>query len=136
VLGWTHRCGQLHLILVLPDGSRSLIPATWTDFEGGVTVTGRPHHTSLATLPDLLQARAVVDALLRRLPLPGRDHRRLTQRRAIVQLSLNLQDVPVPEARVWETLDDDQRALVIEILARLFAKAAAPPVAEEELRDE
>jgi hypothetical protein len=69
-------------------------------------------------------------------PLSGRDHRRLTQRRAIVQLSLNLQDVPVPEARVWETLDDDQRALVIEILARLVAKAAAPPVAEEALRDE
>lgn len=68
-------------------------------------------------------------------PIPGRDSHRLTQRRAIVQLSLNLQDVLVPEARVWEALDDDQRALVIEILARLFAKAAAPPV-EEERRDE
>jgi hypothetical protein len=69
-------------------------------------------------------------------PLPRREHRRLTQRRVPVQLSLNLQDVPVAlEARVWETLDDDQRALVIEILARLVAKAAAPPV-EEELRDE
>ncbi|MHC4447846.1 MAG: hypothetical protein ACYSXF_08715 [Planctomycetota bacterium] len=52
-----------------------------------------------------------------------------------MQLSLNLQDVPVPEAHVWEALDDDQRTFVIEILARLFAKAAAPPV-EEELRDE
>jgi hypothetical protein len=70
-----------------------------------------------------------------RAPCPG-GRGCLTQRRAIVQLSLNLQDVPVPEARVWETLDDDQRALVIEILARLFAKAAAPPVAEEALRDE
>jgi hypothetical protein len=68
-------------------------------------------------------------------PVPGKDHRRLTQRRAIVQLSLNLQDVPALEARVWEALDDDQRALVIEILARLFAKAEAPPV-EEVLRDE
>ena len=68
-------------------------------------------------------------------PLPGRDPHRLTQRRAIVQLNLNLQDVPIPEARVWEALDDDQRALVIEILARLYAKAAVPPV-EEELRDE
>ena len=68
-------------------------------------------------------------------PLPGRNHHRLTQRRAIVQLSLNLQDVPVPEARVWEALDRDQRALVIAILARLFAKAAAQP-AEEEPRDE
>jgi hypothetical protein len=68
-------------------------------------------------------------------PLPGWDHRRLMQRRAIVQLHLNLQDGPAPETRVWDALDDDQRALVIEILARLFAKAAAPPV-EEELGDE
>ena len=63
-------------------------------------------------------------------PLPGSNHHRLTQRRAIVQLSLNLLAVPVPEARVWDALDHDQRALVIEILARLVAKAAAQPVAE------
>lgn len=69
-------------------------------------------------------------------PLPGRNHHRLTQRRAIVQLSLHLQDGPVSEARVWDALNDDQRALVIEILARLLAKATAPPVEEEELRDE
>jgi hypothetical protein len=60
-------------------------------------------------------------------PLPGRTHHHLTQRRAIVQLSLNLLAVPVPEARVWDALDHDQRALVIEILARLVAKAAAQP---------
>jgi len=63
-------------------------------------------------------------------PLPGRNHHRLTQRRAIVQLNLNLLVVPGPEARGWDALDHDQRALVIEILARLVAKAAAPPVAE------
>src|SRR5215472_7776192 len=31
VLGVTHRKGQLHLVLILPDGSKSLIPADWTD---------------------------------------------------------------------------------------------------------
>jgi hypothetical protein len=31
VLGWSHRQGRLHLLLVLPDGSRSFIPAAWTD---------------------------------------------------------------------------------------------------------
>src|SRR2546427_6289384 len=71
VLGWTHRNDQLHLVLVLPDGSRSLIPAAWTDFKGGVTTAGHAHRPSLATLPDLGQARAVVDALLRRLPASG-----------------------------------------------------------------
>src|SRR4029453_8992212 len=70
-LGWAPRCRQLHRGLVPPDGSRSLIPATWTDFEGGVTATGRPPHTSLATLPDLLQARPVVVVLLLRSPPAG-----------------------------------------------------------------
>ena len=32
VFGWMRRQGHLDLILVLPDGSRSLIPASWTDF--------------------------------------------------------------------------------------------------------
>jgi hypothetical protein len=50
-------------------------------------------------------------------------------------LSLNLLAVSVPEARVWDALDHDQRALVFEILARLAAKATAQPVAEA-LRDE
>jgi hypothetical protein len=68
-------------------------------------------------------------------PLPGSHSHRLTQRRAIVQLTLNLLPVPVPEARVWEALDDDPRALVIEILARLLAKAAVQPVEEAEPRD-
>jgi hypothetical protein len=31
VLGWCHRRSELHLTLVLPDGTRSLIPAAWTD---------------------------------------------------------------------------------------------------------
>jgi uncharacterized membrane protein affecting hemolysin expression len=69
-------------------------------------------------------------------PRPGRHHYRLTQRRAIVQLSLNLLDASAPEARVWDALHGDQRALVIEILARLLAKAAAQPVAGEAPRDE
>src|SRR5687767_8496734 len=33
VFGHTHREGRLHLILILPDGSRSMIPADWTDFQ-------------------------------------------------------------------------------------------------------
>jgi hypothetical protein len=31
VLGWTHWRGARHLVLVHPDGTRSLIPASWTD---------------------------------------------------------------------------------------------------------
>jgi hypothetical protein len=50
-------------------------------------------------------------------------------------MRLTFLDPPVPEAHVWDALEDDQRAVVIEVLARLFAKATvAPPV--EKPRDE
>jgi hypothetical protein len=50
-----------------------------------------------------------------------------------VQLSLTFLEIAVPEARVWEALTPDQQAAVIELLGRLFAKAAvAAPSAEEQ----
>jgi hypothetical protein len=39
-------------------------------------------------------------------------------------MRLSFLDVPVPEASVWEALTDDQRAAVIDLLARLFVNAA------------
>ena len=63
VVGRRRLQGEPFLILILPDGSHSLIPAAWTDL-----------HTShdsvlktIGTLADLLRARLVVNALLRRL---------------------------------------------------------------------
>lgn len=69
VLKAINRKGVLYLILVLPDGSKSLIPADWTDF---VSVTGHRRVLStsaaaLGTVEDLLRARAITDALLNRL---------------------------------------------------------------------
>jgi hypothetical protein len=65
-----HRNGGLYLILILPDGSKSLIPADWTDF----AFVTRPrqalsvHATAtLGSIEDLLHARAITDALLNRL---------------------------------------------------------------------
>jgi len=70
VLQATHRHGRLYLLLILPDGSKSLIPADWTD----VAPTEQPPGSacsrqipSLGSLEDLFHARAVVDALLNRL---------------------------------------------------------------------
>jgi hypothetical protein len=37
--GSLRRHGRLELLLVLPDGSKSLVPAAWTDPEGGIEVT-------------------------------------------------------------------------------------------------
>jgi hypothetical protein len=70
-------------------------------------------------------------------PLPGRPRHPLAQRRkAIVQLSLTLLELAAAEARVWEALTPDQRATVIELLGRLFAKAAVEAPRAEERRDE
>jgi Family of unknown function (DUF5372) len=69
LLGWSHLQGQLHLLLVLPDGSRSLIPAAWTDLRTAPNrapaATTGPRAT-VASLGQLLHTGTIVVALLRR----------------------------------------------------------------------
>jgi len=55
----------------------------------------------------------------------------LTQRRPTVQMPLTFPDLPCPEASVWDALENDQRAVVIEVLARLFVKVAVAHAALE-----
>ncbi len=57
------RHGQLELILVLPDGSKSLIPAAWTDLAPSPSAVDSADVKTLAPIRVLLQARAIVDAL-------------------------------------------------------------------------
>ncbi|HEY4930347.1 MAG TPA: DUF5372 family protein, partial [Terriglobales bacterium] len=53
VLRQAHMRGRLQFVLILPDGSKSLIPAEWTDF-----TTGAPQTPQLVgSLEDLLRAR-------------------------------------------------------------------------------
>jgi hypothetical protein len=69
VLGRSHRQGQLHLLLVLPDGSRSLIPASWTDLEmvpDKVPAAMTGLQAPIASLSQLLHTLRIVDALQRR----------------------------------------------------------------------
>jgi hypothetical protein len=44
-------------------------------------------------------------------------------RRAMPQLNLNFTDIPIPETCLWEQLDDEQKRIVIETLARLLVQA-------------
>jgi hypothetical protein len=39
------------------------------------------------------------------------------------QLNLNFTDIPIPETCLWEQLDDQQKQIVIETLARLLVQA-------------
>ena len=40
------------------------------------------------------------------------------------QLSLNFFEIPIPQTYLWEELNNQQKQLVIETLARLMIKAA------------
>ncbi|MEJ7715341.1 MAG: hypothetical protein WKF40_06415 [Thermoleophilaceae bacterium] len=115
------RGGALGLILVLPDGSRSLIPAAWTDLEApaGATVAG-----TLGSLGDLLAARRVLDGLLGRGVLAGRDDGRSLTGRPIVQLCLDLREGPAPAVALWEVLADERRQAALALLSALIAEAA------------
>jgi hypothetical protein len=53
----------------------------------------------------------------------GRRHPPQT-RRAMPQLNLDFTDIPIPESHLWEQLDEDQKQIVLETLARLIIKAA------------
>ncbi|MCA1697379.1 MAG: Y4bD/Y4pK family protein, partial [Actinobacteria bacterium] len=73
LIGWMRRRGRLELILVVPDGGRSLIPAAWTDLSPPAE---QPQAGTLASLDDLIAARRVLDGVLRRCVLPAEDDRR------------------------------------------------------------
>src|SRR6202034_4653383 len=64
VFGWMRKHGQLELCLVLPDGSKSLIPASWTDV--GFEAERQNGPEILGSLTDLLHTRAIVDGLIHR----------------------------------------------------------------------
>jgi hypothetical protein len=68
-------------------------------------------------------------AVLQPMTIPNLFARRGT----IVQRLLNFLDLPIAETQVWETLEEQQRTLAIEVLARLLAKATRRP--EEESHD-
>jgi hypothetical protein len=54
------------------------------------------------------------------------------RRRASLQRNLNLFDLLLNEIYVWETLENDQKILAIELLARLIANAAVDNHNQEE----
>ena len=89
VFGWMRKQGQLELCLVLPDGSKSLIPAAWTDIDSGAEPAAGAG--TLGSLADLLHARAVVDGLIHRAERGGRRRMRGSQpRRSRMQQTLPL----------------------------------------------
>lgn len=63
VLGQMRRHGRLELLLVLPDGSKRLIPRAWTDAEPDTPDTPCGQEVTLGSLADLLAACVLVGQL-------------------------------------------------------------------------
>ncbi|MBV9206230.1 MAG: hypothetical protein JO037_12730 [Actinobacteria bacterium] len=64
VLGRMRRHGEVELLVVLPDGSKRLIPAAWTDLErppGGTDAGDGP--ATLGSVPDLLGLSVLISDL-------------------------------------------------------------------------
>jgi len=51
------------------------------------------------------------------------------------QLNLNFIDIPIPETRLWEQLDEEQKQIVTEVLARLITKATRANKHPEQTND-
>ena len=48
-----------------------------------------------------------------------------------MQLDLRFLEIPVVETNVWNQLDDEQRAIVIETLARVIAQVGVSETGQE-----
>jgi hypothetical protein len=51
------------------------------------------------------------------------------------QLNLNFIDIPIPETHLWEQLEDEQKRIVIETLARLMTNATRAGKRQEQTND-
>jgi len=133
VISRIRRRGVLFVLACLPDGSRALIPAQWTDWNegdcGGVHACREANVGSraLGSLGDF----ASVAPSRRRSPRPIDRGRRRYRRGAVVQLNLAFFDPPDPPGgplwenlapSLWEQLDEPTRCAALEILARLIAR--------------
>src|SRR5215467_13889426 len=63
VLGSRRRAGAVELLVVLPDGSKTLIPAEWTDLDPARAAA----EPAVGSLADLLAAVALLSALSARI---------------------------------------------------------------------
>jgi hypothetical protein len=136
VLGWQRRQGRLTLTLVLADGSKSLIPAEWTDLEPRAEPASP---AALGSVADLLHACTVLAPLLRRLDGgagggDGDDARQPNEEVARAAAPGSGRD-PTTPTPVWAGLTGEQQAAVVALLGRLIAKMLTSHLDAEEADD-
>jgi len=127
LFSWLHRNGSLYLTLVLPDGSRSLIPAAWTDLDMNLQTPPPDNRSStsatLGSLSHLLHARKVVDSLLHKLDaseqvtlIPSKEEReRATPTRPLARTGKTAQGTdPLAAARPQHPNNDHRHTVQVD----------------------
>ena len=133
VISSIKRRGVLLVLVILPNGSRSLIPASWTDWidhhNTGTSSSSDDiiHAPALGKFGDLLQLRKVIGALQRR-HIESASH--VESSNAAEPLSRPLRSAVKPTSSsppqgAWDQLDETARIAALELLARLIARVIA-----------
>ncbi len=133
MFGWMRKHDRLELCLVLPDGSKSLIPASWTDVDIGPEASSGPE--TLGSLDDLLHARAVVDALIHRAATQRAEDAQEPTEEVPMQPPLPLAGLIAPPPLAWEHLAPGEQLEAVAVLARLIAQLVQPTPEEGETDD-
>ena len=135
VLGSMRRHGARELLVVLPDGSKRLVPASWTDLEPAAGAEAGDRPGTLGSVADLLGLSVLVSALCARSRRNGsRLHETHLPGRMIVQpvqLSLLPDQVPAPPPDLIGQFPGPQVEAAITLLAGLIARAQAAGVTGE-----
>jgi hypothetical protein len=141
VLGRMRRHGAVELLVVLPDGSKRLVPASWTDLErspGGTDAGGGL--ATLGSVADLLGLAVLVCDLSAR----GADGREQAARKSPCKeddhAACPAQSAAGPGSGTTPViigqLPAPQVDAAVTLLAGLIAKAAGTTAAEAEAGDE
>ena len=112
VLRHAVRQERLYFVLILPDGSKSLIPADWTDYSAA-SPSQTEEKQLIGSLEDLLQLRFLADALLQRAATSATQFVSQQESHAATESELSRH----PDS------GEEHKQLVIETLARLMVNA-------------
>ncbi len=141
VLGRMRRHGEVELLVVLPDGSKRLIPAAWTDLErppGGTGAGGGP--ATLGAVPDLLGLSVLVSDLSARSADDREQAARKSPCKEDDRAACPAQSAAGPGSgttpRHHRQLPAPQLDAAVTLLAGLIAKAAGTPAAGAGADDE
>lgn len=134
MLGRMRRHGRLELLLELPDGSKCLIPAVWTDLAGDDAGDGggrAPLAATLGSLQDMLAACGLVAALTSRRVQDREKAAPQSQSKEDSRAACAAESAARPRSGATPMLlaqiPPSQVAAAITLLASLIAKACLPP---------